>query len=183
MLRYIPSHINLHKFMTTETDSWYPQVILIGNERTKILTSLINDFEIESYDNSQAAVKIITLYCQVDKMSIYLKRQNHTFTSSYYQPPNLGVLLQRKNATNSHFTKRCNGKRCQICKIIREVHTMTMENGVQHKINSDVNCNSKYVIYCLECQCGATYIGETIDFRQRVNLHREQIVHHPYRHL
>ena len=80
MLRYILSHINLHKFMTTETDSWYPQVILIGNERTKNLTSLINDFEIESYDNSQAAVKIITLYCQVDKMSIYLKRQNHTFT-------------------------------------------------------------------------------------------------------
>ena len=52
--------------MTTETDSWYPQVILIGNELTKNLTSLTNDFEIKSYDDSQAAAKILTLYCQVD---------------------------------------------------------------------------------------------------------------------
>jgi predicted GIY-YIG superfamily endonuclease len=46
-------------------------------------------------------------------------------------------------------------------------------------IEGNYNCNSKNVVYLLECKCGKQYIGETGDFRKRMNNHRSQCTRNP----
>ena len=58
-----------------------------------------------------------------------------------------------------------------------------MENNDLINIRSCMDCNCKNVVYCINCHCGKSYIGETSDFRGRVNLHKQQILEQEYRHL
>ena len=102
---------------------------------------------------------------------------------SYTQPPNLDNLLKRAPIREITQVTKCKGNKCDICKIIMTVSEFITENGLTHKINHCMNCNSKYVIYYIRCNCGQSYIGQTVNFRLRINLHKQQIMNPEHRHL
>ena len=52
-----------------------------------------------------------------------------------------------------------------------------MQNGKIHKINENMNCNSKFVIYLLICKCKKTYIGHTNNFRLHMNNQKDHTKH------
>ena len=57
-------------------------------------------------------------------------------------------------------------------------------NGDRISINANMCCNAKFCIYLLQClKCHHQYIGETNDFRLRINLHKDQIKKLEYRKL
>ena len=59
-----------------------------------------------------------------------------------------------------------------------------MENGEIHHIKYDMSCNSLFVIYNIKCQfCPLSYIGETDNFRLRVNLHKSNTKNEANRNL
>ena len=95
--------------------------------------------------------------------------QNILCKSTLNKPPLEGVT-------------KCLGPRCEICSIIITGEKICVGNDTIF-INSNMNCNSKNVIYLLICQCQKFYIGETADFRARVNLHHNQIQKDEYRKL
>ena len=101
-----------------------------------------------------------------------------TFRWSYRQPPNLGHLLCPSGSITHKsmcIASKCKFPTCQICFLLIHDNTIKMENGVCHNVNKPMNCNSLYLIYMILClKCGSTYIGETENFRARVNLHKSQ---------
>lgn len=91
------------------------------------------------------------------------------------QPPNLKQIL-----TNSHFSSttetfsvsKCGEKKCMMCTQIREGNHFNFGTS-RFSIKSDMNCNSRNVVYVLECGgCDKLYIGETNNLRLRINNHR-----------
>ena len=78
--------------------------------------------------------------------------------------------------------KKCNHPRCEICKVLITGDQIKIENK-NFSIRSNFSCNSKNILYVISCECGKSYIGETSDFRGRVNLHKNQIATDEYRSL
>ena len=116
------------------------------------------------------------------KMSTIL--QEMTLQFSYRQPPNLEILLRKKINLESNFeVTQCSSNLCKLCNIIKCGNQNTMENNTILKFNENMDCNSKYVIYCIICHCQKQYIGHTNDLRKRMNLHKEQTNHEEYRFL
>ena len=71
----------------------------------------------------------------------------------------------------------CGGKRCQVCNFMKntdEFHTITKNKTYFIRSNNILNCNSKYVVYMIECKtCGKPYVGSTETlFRTRFNNYR-----------
>ena len=65
---------------------------------------------------------------------------------------------------------RCNGSRCQICKKVVVTDEFTsFKTGKKYRINFELNCNSKCIIYLLNCKvCSKQYTGEcTTAWRDR----------------
>ena len=64
--------------------------------------------------------------------------------------------------TTQRVTK-CNNKRCKICDVIIEEKPFTFKNPeTKFKINKDLNCNSKNVVYIIKCsKRKEIYIGST----------------------
>ena len=97
-------------------------------------------------------------------------------TKSKRQPPNLKKLLTSAQPHKSSFSvTRCNTKQCQICDSLIEGSTFEFSEFV-FKINENMNCNSRNCVYVMRCEgCKKLYIGETSNFRSRVNLHKSHI--------
>ncbi len=54
-----------------------------------------------------------------------------------------------------------------------EGDNLKMSNGKVLYPNTFLDCDCKFVIYCLQCEgCGENYIGSTISLRERMNTHR-----------
>ena len=68
--------------------------------------------------------------------------------------------------------KKKKKKRCKICDIIIESKSYTFKNlETKFKINKNLSCNSKKVVYVIECnECKEIYIGS-----RRTSLHRSDI--------
>ena len=68
------------------------------------------------------------------------------------------------------------GKTCHLCTIIIEASQFQFKNlKTLFYIKTTLDCNSKNVIYVLFCEdCGDEYIGQTINLRNRVIVHRQQ---------
>lgn len=67
---------------------------------------------------------------------------------------------------------RCNGKRCKVCFYIKETDSFQDKSGNKtFKIKHTINCNSKYVVYLLQCKvCRKQYVGSAeTSFRLRFN--------------
>ena len=114
--------------------------------------------------------------------------KNYTLRNSYKQPKSLLNILARRNRIPLTGVKKCSNKRCECCKSLivgtsfpYEIMGETKTFNVKH----NMNCETKDVIYALQCQgCEATYIGQTGDsLRARVRVHRQQIRDDNYRSL
>ena len=72
---------------------------------------------------------------------------------------------------------KCNNKRCKICDIIIEGKSSPFKDPkTKFKINKDFSCNSKNVVYIIECsKCKEIYIGSTQALNTRISLHRNNI--------
>jgi len=70
--------------------------------------------------------------------------------------------------------KQCRNTRCRTCPFVKEGRYIKL-NRFTWKINKPFNCNSRNVIYIIECNksnCGKRYIGETDrEIKKRINEH------------
>ena len=71
----------------------------------------------------------------------------------------------------------CGGKRCQVSNFIKDTdkfQVTTKDKNYFINTFNKVNCNSKYVVYLIECKtCGKPYVGSTeTRFRSRFNNYR-----------
>ena len=71
----------------------------------------------------------------------------------------------------------CGGKRCKICKQLIAANQFRFNCGFTYVVqNENLSCRSQNVVYVIKCiTCNAEYIGETGNFRQRINGHNSQI--------
>ena len=69
-------------------------------------------------------------------------------------------------------SEKCKSKRCLAC---LNVFFQSFQTKEQYKINHQLNCNDKCLIYLLSCKvCGLQYVGSTTDkFRLRWNNYKE----------
>jgi len=72
--------------------------------------------------------------------------------------------------------QRC-GKQCTACPYIQEGKFIKINRQAQWKINKRVNCETKNLIYIIECsKCEERYIGETSrSLKDRISDHRGYI--------
>ena len=78
-------------------------------------------------------------------------------------------------------TSKCESNRCQICNFLCVGRTSRCKtDGKEFRINYNLNCNSKNVVYLITCKvCGTQYVGSTTTtFRFRFNNHRSRINAH-----
>jgi len=68
----------------------------------------------------------------------------------------------------------CGGKRCGVCSYLKESNSFTDRNGKKFTIKSDLNCDSKNVVYLVSCKkCSIQYVGSaSTAFRYRFNNYR-----------
>lgn len=92
-----------------------------------------------------------------------------------FPPENVQNDIKQKN-----ICEPCKKPRCGTCKIIQ--NSKSFKSNVTNKtflINDHINCNSKNVIYQLNCNhCEKQYIGQTSNhLRIRMTGHRYNIFH------
>ena len=74
-------------------------------------------------------------------------------------------------------SNKCEKPRCKTCKYIVTTNTIIDRNGKQISLNDKMDCQSKDVIYVIECKnCNIRYVGETFQkLKDRLNQHRSDI--------
>ena len=102
------------------------------------------------------------------------------------QPPNISSILSKarfssssKALTTSAITSigitLCKNNRCKLCKLyLQAVNSFETAKNVTWNIKCEISCKSKNVIYflsCNSCHGEVTYIGQTTNFRLRINNH------------
>ena len=73
-------------------------------------------------------------------------------------------------------SEKCKSKRCLVCLNVSETDVFqSFQTKEQYKINHQLNCNGKCLIYLLSCKvCGLQYVGSTTDkFRISRNNYKE----------
>ena len=100
---------------------------------------------------------------------------------AYRRPKNLKDHLVRarvdSNRSNNTGVVKCKARRCELCKLMPETDTFrSSRTGISYKIFQKMSCNSKNVIYLITCKtCQIQYVGETVNFRLRMNNHKSAI--------
>ena len=84
------------------------------------------------------------------------------------------------SAPMSRGVTRCGLPNCKLCSEIMEVEEVFfMSSGKKFTIRSKMDCTSRNVIYALFCQkCNCSYIGETVNLRNRASAHRNNSKSH-----
>ena len=69
---------------------------------------------------------------------------------------------------------KCGFRNCKLCSEIMEVDRVLFANsGKVFTIHQRMNCTTRNVIYVIFCKkCQKSYIGETVNLRNRANSHR-----------
>ena len=98
---------------------------------------------------------------------------------SQRQPKNLKRILS-STTFGENTTKgvtKSNNKRYKIRDIIIEGKFNIFKNSeTKFKINKNLSCNSKYVVYIIECsECKEIYIGSTQALNSKISLHKSNI--------
>ena len=73
-------------------------------------------------------------------------------------------------------SEKCKSKRCLVCLNVSETDVFqSFQTKEQYKINHQLNCNNKCLIYLLSCKvCGLQYVSSTTDkFSLRWNKYKE----------
>ena len=66
----------------------------------------------------------------------------------------------------------CNRTGCEVCEFLEPTESFTNKEGdKKYTINSSLNCNSKNIVYLIQCKtCGIQYVGSaSTKFRSRIN--------------
>ncbi len=127
--------------------------------------------------------KIINMGIGILEKSGRMQRvlQNKTLIKSSRQPPNIKNLLTRAKFSSQleFYVTKCGNKRCKLCVNIiegKEFNFTTVHKII--KVNGNMNCNVLNCVYVMVCNgCQKLYIGQSSNFRLRVNLHRDHISH------
>jgi hypothetical protein len=115
--------------------------------------------------------------------------KNVHFLSAFRQPKSILSILRKNNRRTIYGVSKCNEPRCKCCDILLCGATLDFEipdgNKKTFNIKSNMDCCSSNLIYKLICnKCNAYYIGQTGDvLRNRVTVHRQQILHQHYSFL
>lgn len=125
---------------------------------------------------------------EIIRTSLPLLRQNEelktlfpveSILKSKRQPKNLKRILTRARfgKVKPFSVKKCEDKRCGICKNLHVGEKLELTNGSTITPNRDLSCDSENLIYCVLCKgCNKCYIGQTGNsLRQRFTVHRQQI--------
>ena len=103
------------------------------------------------------------------------------------QPQNLKRLLTKAEFSSSKpkpSVSRCNEPRCRTCDLIITEDSIKLRSGKTWTIKSSMTCTSKDIVYIIFCpKCKNSYVGQTQILRNRITLHKEQIIYEQYRHL
>ena len=75
------------------------------------------------------------------------------------------ILVKAKVRKETHekgFSKEYGGKRCQVCKYVKDSESFESELGQTFKSNGENNCNSEMIVYLVNCKCyQKQYLGST----------------------
>jgi hypothetical protein len=102
---------------------------------------------------------------------------------SYRRAENFSDLLvnirrtEINNMNEEHIgQKPCMGNRCLLCKQLAIRSVVSLPDSLfTWTIKNSVNCNSTNCVYLAICKkCNIRYVGETLNFRSRMNLHNSQ---------
>lgn len=107
------------------------------------------------------------------------------FINSKRQPKNLKRILCPSTINTSIKTvSKCGDIRCGTCPFLKQGSSVDFR-GKQFRINSDMSCQSKNLIYTIICDgCNKFYIGETgTTLRTRIRVHKQQIKDPEYRKI
>ena len=105
------------------------------------------------------------------------------FIEAVKQPRNILRTLTSNKTVDQEtpgLFAECNPNRCELCRFgyIQNCTTFTTTNGTEWTIKSHINCNSRNVVYYLEClMCNGqmTKTGKTkTRLRERINNHRSE---------
>ena len=109
--------------------------------------------------------------------------KNSNIILSRRQPKNLSRFLCNKTTTQEETVKGvnpCSDKRCQLCTkkfIVKCDKIHDKNNIIIFHLQSQYTCNSKNVIYVLQCaSCNELYVGQTENLRNRMNLHKSHVI-------
>ena len=93
-------------------------------------------------------------------------------------------FLRESTYIQATTVTKCNEPRCGTCNLIITEESISFKNGKTLRIMSDMNCQSRNIIYTIICpKCENFSIGQTENLRNRVTVHKEQIKHNKYRLL
>jgi hypothetical protein len=102
---------------------------------------------------------------------------------SYRRAENLAdILVNVKRDMSSAPTsevfgqKPCGGPRCRLCVQLPHISIISFPNRTfKWTIKKLVDCNAKNCVYLAVCEkCDVRYVGESFDFRHRMNNHNSQ---------
>ena len=106
--------------------------------------------------------------------------RDYTIVNCRRQSKSLGATLTTYKYSKSvakHLVEKCQSPKCGTCDILMEGSQFSFLNGKMILIQRDMKCDSKYVIYVIKCNnCNLEYIGETECLRNRVRVHKQQIL-------
>ena len=98
---------------------------------------------------------------------------------SQRQPKNLKRILTSSifGENTTQVVTKCNNKPYKICDTIIERGSYTFKNPkTKCKINKDLSCNLKKLVYIIECnKCKEMYIGSAQTLNIRISLHKSNI--------
>jgi hypothetical protein len=111
-------------------------------------------------------------------------------TISYRRADNLRDLLVNNGSNDTSVVasstgvinsdeigqKACMGSRCLLCKQLPSISNVSFPDiKFNWIIKANVNCNSRNCVYLAVCRrCNIRYVGESYDFRLRMNNHNSQ---------
>ena len=106
--------------------------------------------------------------------------ENTKIVNSKRQPKNLKTILtsaRLRLKDNNFKISKCQDKKCDLCNYLIEGSTFLFEKvHFNFRVNYSMSCNVMNCIYVLKCNgCKKIYIGETSNFRLRVNLHKHHV--------
>lgn len=143
-------------------------------------------------DNTMSTIPIITKYSVHHRQLAEITNRHwhlladHNILKKYVRPQSQLVFRRAKSLKDSLVRSQYasqglsprlpNGLfkcgHCTRCTWIGECTHFRLPNGSQFKYHFHAHCGTKGVIYLLNCQCGAYYVGKTFrELRQRIGDH------------
>ena len=160
---------------------------MIKNQVARAFQSTSNNSANNSKREKEIGIPLVTTYhprlkdlsSLIKRNLQYLYADQEVYTPapflSFRSARNLKSFLVRSKVyplDRKVGSEKCNGKRCLVCLNVVETDTFeSFQTKRQYKINHNLNCNDKFLIYLLLCKiCGLQYVGSTTDpFRYRWN--------------